>query len=76
MVERSPVGATWRADLNRSRFTTTAYRLPDVRVQLLELRYDADFWPEVDSASDAVALAEKVRAMVARVLPEASFVGR
>jgi HEPN domain-containing protein len=42
----------------------------------VELRYDADFWPEVDSASDAVALAEKVRAMIARVLPEVSSAAR
>jgi HEPN domain-containing protein len=35
----------------------------------VELRYDADFWPERDTASEAVALAEKVRALIVRFLP-------
>ncbi len=35
----------------------------------VELRYDADFWPGLDTASEAVALAEQVRAMIVRAVP-------
>ena len=35
----------------------------------VELRYDADFWPGLETAAEAVAVAEKVRTMVAVLLP-------
>ena len=35
----------------------------------VELRYDADFWPGLDTATEAVTLAEKVRAMIVQILP-------
>ena len=33
------------------------------------LRYDADFWPTQAAAADAVAVAERVRAMILAVMP-------
>ena len=35
----------------------------------VELRYDADFWPELDTAAEALALVEKVRGIVTLILP-------
>lgn len=35
----------------------------------VEFRYDADFWPELDTATEALALAETVRALVVALLP-------
>lgn len=47
----------------------SALDLTELSGYAVELRYDADFWPERDTASEAVALAEQVRAMIARILP-------
>jgi HEPN domain-containing protein len=35
----------------------------------VELRYDADFWPGLDTAGQAVALAENVRQLIVSTLP-------
>jgi len=38
----------------------------------VELRYDAEFWPARETASEAVAVAEQVRAIVLTLLPAAA----
>jgi len=47
----------------------SALDLTELSGYAVELRYDADFWPALDTAADAVALAEKLRAMVVPILP-------
>lgn len=47
----------------------SALDLDEVSGYAVELRYDADFWPARETASEALALAEKVRGIVVRVLP-------
>ena len=44
--------------------------LADLTGYAVELRYDADFWPSRSTAAEAVALAERVRSIVASVLPQ------
>ncbi|MGH7857774.1 MAG: HEPN domain-containing protein [Candidatus Binatia bacterium] len=43
--------------------------LADLTGYAVELRYDADFWPDQSTAAEAVALAERVRSIVISVLP-------
>lgn len=43
--------------------------LADLTGYAVELRYDADFWPEQAVAAEAVALAEPVRSIVVSTLP-------
>ncbi|MCX7792282.1 MAG: hypothetical protein N2378_16735 [Chloroflexaceae bacterium] len=38
----------------------------------VQLRYDPDFWPDQATAAEALALAERVRAVVLAVLPQAA----
>jgi len=46
-----------------------ALELTELSGYAVELRYDADFWPGLDTASEAVTLAEQVRAMIVRTVP-------
>jgi HEPN domain-containing protein len=45
--------------------------LTDLTGYAVELRYDADFWPDLPTAAEAVVLAERVRSVVISVLPSA-----
>lgn len=47
----------------------SALDLTELSGYAVELRYDADFWPERDTASEAVGLAEQVRTMIVRTVP-------
>lgn len=47
--------------------TPEILRLTDYAVQL---RYDAEFWPTQQRAAEAVAVAEKVRAMILAAMPQ------
>ena len=46
----------------------SALDLTELSGYAVELRYDADFWPERDTASEAVALAEQVRTIIVRTV--------
>ena len=41
----------------------------------VELRYDAEFWPDRETAVEAIAAAERVRARVLATLPDEAFSG-
>jgi HEPN domain-containing protein len=43
--------------------------LTDLTGYAVELRYDADFWPDLSTAAEAVVLAERVRSIVISVIP-------
>lgn len=46
-----------------------ALDLAELTGYAVELRYDADFWPDRATAADAAALAKRLRAIVASALP-------
>jgi HEPN domain-containing protein len=46
-----------------------ALDLADLTGYAVELRYDAEFWPEQSTAAEAVDLAERVRSIVIAALP-------
>lgn len=43
--------------------------LSDLTGYAVELRYDPEFWPSHDTASEAVALADRVRGIIFSVIP-------
>lgn len=43
--------------------------LADLTGYAVELRYDADFWPDRSTAAEALVLAERVRAVITSALP-------
>jgi HEPN domain-containing protein len=47
----------------------SAVDLTELSGYAVELRYDTDFWPAIDTAAQAVALAETLRRMVMSTLP-------
>jgi hypothetical protein len=49
-----------------------ALDLTELTAYAVELRYDAEFWPSQPTAREAVALVEKVRALILERLPPAA----
>lgn len=49
----------------------TVVDLTELTAYAVELRYDAEFWPPQPTAREAVALAEKVHALILAQLPPA-----
>jgi len=49
-----------------------ALDLTELTAYAVELRYDAEFWPPQPTAGEAVALVEKVRALILERLPPAA----